>query len=224
MRWGAASPRLARPLVAKSGAPAGWTWRLVNEKPDRVRRRSRKTENEKLDWLMWSFRVPPAPYRERPLCAWARLLPHLRPASLPVRLPSGFVGSRREPECRLARDLRGRLGLVDGAKRSCARPQAPTATPLRPVRRAALENRRGRSPGPAVPGVARAPPHAVAIIARLLGRTELAGHQSRRAFGEMRRGSTVPSRGPGQCRADGRSLIRDPARWPHLDCTRLSRD
>jgi len=54
--------RLARALAAKSGAPAGWTWRLANEKPDRGRR---KTENEKPDWLMWSFRVPPAPYRER---------------------------------------------------------------------------------------------------------------------------------------------------------------
>jgi hypothetical protein len=50
----------------QSGAPAGWTWRLADEKPDRVRRRGRKTKEEKSDWLMWSFRVPPAPYRERP--------------------------------------------------------------------------------------------------------------------------------------------------------------
>jgi hypothetical protein len=57
--------KLARALAAKSGAPAGWTWRLVSEKPDRVRRRGRETENEKPDWLMWSFRVPPAPYGER---------------------------------------------------------------------------------------------------------------------------------------------------------------
>ena len=110
--------RLARALAAKSGAPAGWTWRLANEKPDRGRR---KTENEKPDWLMWSFRVPPAPYRERPLCAWARLLLHLRPASLPVRLACGLMWSWREPECRLARRLRSRLGLMDGAERSCAR-------------------------------------------------------------------------------------------------------
>jgi hypothetical protein len=57
--------RLARAVAAKSGGPAGWTWRLADEKPDRVRRRGRKTDNEKPDWLMWSFRVPPAPYRER---------------------------------------------------------------------------------------------------------------------------------------------------------------
>jgi hypothetical protein len=56
--------RLARALAAKSGAPAGWTWRLADEKPDRVRRRGRKTKEEKPDWLTWSFRVPPAPYRE----------------------------------------------------------------------------------------------------------------------------------------------------------------
>jgi hypothetical protein len=55
--------------------------------------------------------------------------------------------------------------------------KAPPTAP-RPVRRAAVENRRGRSPGPAVQGVARAPPHAVAITARLLGRPEPAGHQS----------------------------------------------
>jgi hypothetical protein len=78
----------------------------------------------------------------------------------------------------------------------------------------------GRPPrsitGPAVPGVARARPHAVTITARLLGRTEPAGHQSRRAFGEMRRGSTVPSHGRGRRRAGGRSLMGDPAVGPDL--------
>jgi hypothetical protein len=54
--------RLARALAAKSGGPAGWTWRLADEKPDRIRWRDHK---KKSDWLMWSFRVPPAPYRER---------------------------------------------------------------------------------------------------------------------------------------------------------------
>jgi hypothetical protein len=41
--------RLARALAAKSGAPAGWTWRL-NEKRG--------------DGLPASFRSPPAPYRD----------------------------------------------------------------------------------------------------------------------------------------------------------------
>src|SRR5882724_9302370 len=41
--------RLARALAARSGAPAGWTWRLA------------ETED---DGRPQSFRVPPAPYRE----------------------------------------------------------------------------------------------------------------------------------------------------------------
>src|SRR5271169_557090 len=153
---------------------------------------------------------------------WSCLLPSLQTpgnedaSQRGPALACGLVGSWREPECRLVRRLRGRLGLVEGAERLCACPQAPTATALRRDRRAAMEDRRGRSPGPTVPGVARAPPHAVAITAWLLGRTKPAGHQSRRAFGEMRRGSTVPSRGRGRRRADGRSLIGDPAVGPDL--------
>jgi len=57
--------RLARALAARSGAPPGWTWRLADEKPVRVKRRSRKADNDKPEWLAASFRVPPAPYRER---------------------------------------------------------------------------------------------------------------------------------------------------------------
>jgi hypothetical protein len=41
--------RLARTLAAKSGAPAGWTWRLHGKRGD---------------GLPASFRSPPAPYRE----------------------------------------------------------------------------------------------------------------------------------------------------------------
>jgi hypothetical protein len=41
--------RLARTLAAKSGAPAGWTWRLHDKRGD---------------GLAASFRSPPAPYRE----------------------------------------------------------------------------------------------------------------------------------------------------------------
>jgi hypothetical protein len=57
--------RLARALAAKSGGPAGWAWRLEDEKPDRVRRRGRNADDEKPDWRVTSFRVPPAPYRKR---------------------------------------------------------------------------------------------------------------------------------------------------------------
>jgi hypothetical protein len=42
--------RLARALAAKSGAPEGWTWRLGNGRKD---------------GLPATFRVPPAPFRER---------------------------------------------------------------------------------------------------------------------------------------------------------------
>src|SRR5882757_1942641 len=45
----ARADRLARALAAKSGAPAGWTWRLA--------------EGRASD-LPKSFRLPPAPYRE----------------------------------------------------------------------------------------------------------------------------------------------------------------
>jgi hypothetical protein len=56
--------RLARGLAGRSGAPGGWTWRIANEKPDRVGRRGRKADVQP-DWLATSFRVPPAPYREQ---------------------------------------------------------------------------------------------------------------------------------------------------------------
>lgn len=47
--------RLARALAARSGGPAGWTWRLS----DGARKRAKE------DGLAASFRMPPAPYRER---------------------------------------------------------------------------------------------------------------------------------------------------------------
>ncbi len=46
--------RLARALALRSGAPAGWTWRLADDQRD-IRDGG----------LAASFRVPPAPYRER---------------------------------------------------------------------------------------------------------------------------------------------------------------
>jgi hypothetical protein len=56
--------RLARALAGRSGTPAGWTWRIADQKPA-PKRRGRKTDDTKPDWLAASFRVPPAPYRER---------------------------------------------------------------------------------------------------------------------------------------------------------------
>ena len=57
--------RLARALAGRSGTPPGWIWRLADEKPSRVKQRGRKADDVKPDWLAASFRVPPAPYRER---------------------------------------------------------------------------------------------------------------------------------------------------------------
>lgn len=56
--------RLARALAGRSGAPTGWTWRLADGMPARVKRRGRKAADAKPDWLATSFRVPPTPYRE----------------------------------------------------------------------------------------------------------------------------------------------------------------
>jgi len=60
--------RRARALAARSGGPAGWTWRLADAAPDRpVRRRPKRLRAATgvADGLAASFRVPPAPYRER---------------------------------------------------------------------------------------------------------------------------------------------------------------
>jgi hypothetical protein len=56
--------RLARALAAKSGAPAGWTWQLAESRPER-RPGRRPPGRLDPDWLAASFRLPPAPYRER---------------------------------------------------------------------------------------------------------------------------------------------------------------
>jgi len=84
--------RLARALATRSGVPPGWTWRLADEKRARVKRRSRKEDDGEPPPYPpplpppcpppqagegWgggagegregaaSFRIPPAPYRER---------------------------------------------------------------------------------------------------------------------------------------------------------------
>src|SRR5467141_2646782 len=43
--------RLARALAARSGTPAGWTWRLADEKRARAKRRGRKADDSEPDWL-----------------------------------------------------------------------------------------------------------------------------------------------------------------------------
>src|SRR5216683_2799147 len=43
--------RLARALAGRSGTPPGWAWRLADEKPVRVKRRGRKADDGKPDWL-----------------------------------------------------------------------------------------------------------------------------------------------------------------------------
>lgn len=124
-------------------------------------------------------------------CARPRFLLHLRPADLPVWLACGFVKSRRQPQRRVACRLCGRLGFVDGAERLCVGAQAAAAAALCANRWTPVENRGGRPPRPAVPGLARPPRRAVAEAVGLLGRTEPAGHQSRRACRQMRRGGAV---------------------------------
>src|SRR6516225_6108509 len=39
--------RLARALARRSGAPPGWTWRLADEKPSRVKQRGRRADDVK---------------------------------------------------------------------------------------------------------------------------------------------------------------------------------
>jgi hypothetical protein len=144
---------LARALSAKSGGPAGWKWRLGDKAGSRE---TARPHSGRCKTGLAGGELPGSAgaLSGAPLFARSRLLLHLRPAGLPVRLACGPVGLWREPECRLASRLRGRLELVDGAKRSCARPQAPAATALRGNRREAMEDRRGRPPRPAIPGVA----------------------------------------------------------------------
>ncbi|WP_288587766.1 hypothetical protein [uncultured Methylobacterium sp.] len=64
--------RLARALAARSGQPEGWTWRLGTASPEaavpRKGGRGSGTAGEDLSekGLPFSFRMPPAPFREGP--------------------------------------------------------------------------------------------------------------------------------------------------------------
>jgi hypothetical protein len=106
--------------------------------------------------------------RARPR-ARAGVLLRVRPAGLPLRLACGFVGPRRQHERRLACCLRGRLGFMDGAERSCRRAQTAATTALRRDRRTAVADRRGRSSHTAVPGLARASRPRLAAAAAFWG-------------------------------------------------------
>ncbi|SFU39909.1 hypothetical protein SAMN02799631_00451 [Methylobacterium sp. 174MFSha1.1] len=57
--------RLARALAAASGQPEGWTWRLGSWRPD-DRRLDPADQDLSEKGLAFSFRMPPAPFRETP--------------------------------------------------------------------------------------------------------------------------------------------------------------
>jgi hypothetical protein len=57
--------RLARALAAASGQPEGWSWRLGSWRPD-DRRLDPPGEDVPETGLAFSFRMPPAPFREVP--------------------------------------------------------------------------------------------------------------------------------------------------------------
>jgi len=57
--------RLARALARRTGAPPGWMWRLADEKPARVKSRTKDPTPYPSPAGAGSFRIPPVPYRER---------------------------------------------------------------------------------------------------------------------------------------------------------------
>ena len=169
--------RLARALAARSGAPAGWTWRLGSGRDD---------------GLAATFRAPPAPFREP---AFARGPGACCVCGQPVYRfgwHADLWGCGSQQESRLARRLRDRLGTVERAERFRAHPQAIAGAPLRRKRQAAAQDRGGRPPGAALPGVGRAPRHRLAAAAGLLGRAQSAGDQSRRPRRQMRQRGERP--------------------------------
>ena len=162
--------RLARALAARSGAPTGWTWRLGDE-----------------PGLAASFRSPPAPYRE---AAFARGGGACCVCGQPVyrfgwHADLWGVGPNRNAGWHAACVIAWRLWNAPSDHAAPA--QAAAAAPLRHERRTAVEDRRGGPSGPAVPGLARASRRRMAHAARVLGRAQSAGDQSRRARRQVRR-------------------------------------
>ena len=180
--------RLARALAARSG-PAGWTWRLADEKPARVKRRGRKAdERSRIGWRR-AFA-----YRPRPIGSAALRGGQAFAASAASR----STGSAGTSTCGIAAPTAMPCGTPPawspgtcGRRRAIMRPSSSAccngAAPRpagRPWRIAEVDHR-VRCSGC---GVSTATRHAV--TARLLGRAEPAGHQSGCACGEMRRGSS----------------------------------
>src|SRR5207237_2656248 len=83
-----------------------------------------------------------------------RLLLRVRAAGVPLRLASRPLGRRTEPAGGMAHRLRGGVAVVERAERPRRDTAAPAGATLRADRRAALEDRRDRSPGAAVLRVA----------------------------------------------------------------------
>ena len=120
--------RLARALAARSGAPSGWTWRLADNRKDRI-----------------AGHIPNAARtlsRTR-IRAGSRILLCMRAAGLSLRLACRSVERRRQQECDLALRLRGRMAILECAERPGPSPAAPASAALRSNRRAAVEDRRG---------------------------------------------------------------------------------
>jgi hypothetical protein len=121
------------------------------------------------------------------LLARSWLLLCLRAAGLQLRLAPRPVEARTQPERRMAHRLCGGLALVERAERLRSAAQAAAVAALRHHRNASVEDRRGRPPHAAVPGLARAQARCLAIAARVLGMSQPAGHQPRGSCGQMRR-------------------------------------
>ena len=132
--------RLARVLAARSGAPAGWTWRLGD---GRGRAAGELSQS--------AGAVPRGRLHPR-----SGLLLRVRAAGLPLRLARRPVGARTQRQCRLAHRLRGGVAIMECAERFRPGDQAAAVAALRQHRQAAVEDRRGRPSHAAVPGLARA--------------------------------------------------------------------
>src|SRR5262249_10899375 len=146
--------------------------------------------------------------------ARAGVLLSVRAASVPFRLARRPVGSRRQPECRLACGLRGGLGFLDRAERLRARAETAAESALRRDRRTAVAQRGSRPPRAAVPRVARASRPRLAAAAGLLGPANPARHHPRRPRDEVRRGSRRTRRAAGTGR-DARVAPNCHAARPH---------
>ena len=119
------------------------------------------------------------------------LLLRMRAAGLPFRLAHRPLAARTQQQRRMAYGLRRGVASVECPERLCPAAQTAAVASLRHHRNAALENRRSRSSGTAVPGLARAPARFLAVAARVLGISQSAGDQSRRSCGQMRRRGEV---------------------------------